>query len=231
MSFFDSENEDYWIPLADIMTGLALVFILIATSYIVKINQEKKQIIVKYNQSNIRTVHNLDIKKNIYNQLVNEFKNDLPKWQANIESKNLVFSFNNEAVLFDTGKANIKPAFKDILQDFFPRYLKALTTNVYNNEISEIRINGFASKVWNNKSDSNIAFFKNMELSWQRAFIVLNYVYYQLPSSKNQESYLREHFTANGFSSSNSILDANGIENSSQSQRVEFEVLLRDDKI
>jgi len=42
--------------------------------------------------------------------------------------------------LFAQGSSELKPAFKDILNDFFPRYVRILTSPKYRDAITEIRI-------------------------------------------------------------------------------------------
>ena len=37
-------KEDYWIPLSDLMTGLMMIFMLIAISYMIKMEDETKKI-------------------------------------------------------------------------------------------------------------------------------------------------------------------------------------------
>ena len=62
-------------------------------------------------------------------------------WDA-VFTEDLILTFQGPEVLFDTGKADLKPRFKQILQDFFPRYVKIITSPKYKNSIQEIRIEG-----------------------------------------------------------------------------------------
>lgn len=67
------------------------------------------------------------------------------------------------------------------------------------------------------------AYFKNMTLSQGRTLKTLEYVLGLLPID-DQMRWLRRHITANGLANSKIILNANGSENATKSQRVEFRV-------
>lgn len=98
-------DESHWIPLADLMTGLMMIFMLIAILYMSKINQ------VASDYQNV--------KNNLGKTLCNEFAKNLGEWQAECDPQALVIRFNSPDVLFDTGKSVLKPKFIDILNEFF----------------------------------------------------------------------------------------------------------------
>lgn len=97
-------DESHWIPLADLMTGLMMIFMLIAILYMSKINQ------VASDYQNV--------KNNLGKTLCNEFAKNLGEWQAECDPQALVIRFNSPDVLFDTGKSVLKPKFIDILNEF-----------------------------------------------------------------------------------------------------------------
>jgi outer membrane protein OmpA-like peptidoglycan-associated protein len=125
--------------------------------------------------------------------------------------------------LFNNGKDNLKPRFIQILNVFFPRYVRILSADKYRNSIEEIRIEGHTSSVWNGSANANQAYFLNMALSQSRTKSALQYVL-TLPQIQEQRSWLKAHLTANGLSSSKLIYHADGAENKDGSQRVEFKV-------
>ena len=116
-------------------------------------------------------------------------------------------------MLFDNDKAELKPLFKDILNDFFPRYIQVLNRPEYKENIVEIRIEGH--------TDSNGGYFHNMELSQNRTRTVLEYCFRLM--TREQIIWAKSLITANGLSSSQPIL-VNGVEDKSLSRRVEFRV-------
>jgi outer membrane protein OmpA-like peptidoglycan-associated protein len=217
---FNNQSEDHWIPLADLMTGLMLVFLLLAFSYMLIAQQKERkirEIAVSYQQ----------IKLNLYQDLIKEFSKDLPQWHAHIYESDLSIHFYDPQTLFATGKTDITPRFTGILGDFFPRYIKILTQPKYSNYIDEVRVQGYSSSAWKQAKNPDEAFLNNMKLSENRSLSVLNYVY-MLPSLSASREFLKGHLTANGLSSSRPVV-VNGNEDPQQSQRIEFKVLLNSD--
>lgn len=162
------------------------------------------------------------VKHEIYEALNQEFKKDLPAWGAGI-TKDLSVQFKDEKVLFDRGKAVVKPSFQAILRDFFPRYLRIITSERFRDSIQEVRIEGHTSSIWGAGTSPEEAYFKNMELSQERTRSTLSYVM-GLSQVQPQLLWLRSYVTANGLSSSRPVLGANGSENETLSQRVEFRI-------
>ena len=173
-----------------------------------------------------------DVIKELRQSLLGEFNADLNKWNAELRD-DLTFRFNEPRTLFAIGDATLTPKFKGILADFFPRYLKVITSNNFRNDIAEVRIEGHTSSVWGDLPPyGQEAYFKNMELSQNRSKNTLFYVT-QLPEAERHQEWLRSKLTANGLSSSK-LVDRNGyfitdprsdgIENLRQSQRAEFRV-------
>jgi outer membrane protein OmpA-like peptidoglycan-associated protein len=165
----------------------------------------------------------------LYSDLYAEFAKDLPGWGA-VLFRDLTIRFKEPDVLFDTGDHKLKPHFIDILNDFFPRYVRILSSQAYRDAIEEIRIEGHTSSMWKN-APAEQAYFKNMELSQSRTRTVLEYVV-GLPRVSVQETWLKSRLTANGLSSSKTIRLGDGREDVKASQRVEFRVKTNaDDKI
>jgi outer membrane protein OmpA-like peptidoglycan-associated protein len=209
------DQEDHWIPLSDLMTGLMMFFMLLAVAFMVKVEadtQKVKQIAVLYDQ----------LRTDLYQDLDKEFHRDLPKWGAELD-KDLTIRFKEPDVLFDTGASNIKPSFRAILDEFFPRYVAILSSSKYKDSIEEIRIEGHTSSFWRAQSSADEAYFKNMDLSQSRTRATLEYVM-SLSSIQPNKIWLRKFLTANGLSSSKPITEKDGRENAARSQRVEFRV-------
>jgi outer membrane protein OmpA-like peptidoglycan-associated protein len=209
------DPEDHWIALSDLMTGLMMIFMLIAIAFMMKVEQESakvKQVTVMYQE----------VKTELYQDLMNEFKKDLPVWDAEI-TPDLSVRFRNPDILFDTGKDQLKPRFQEILRDFFPRYLKIVTSDKYEGTIQDIRIEGHTSSLWAAPIPKEEVYFKNMELSQSRTRSALRFVM-ELPAVEDKTTWLKKHVTANGLSSSHPILNKDGTEDTDRSQRVEFHI-------
>ena len=212
---FETNAEAQWISLSDLMTGMMMVFLLISILYMIKVESEThkmREVAVVYQET----------REELYKDLMNEFGKDLEGWGAEI-TPDLAVRFSDPDVLFNTGKAEVKPRFEAILGDFFPRYVRIITSDKYKAAIEEIRVEGHTSSVWNGSSTTDDAYFKNMELSQARTRSALRYMI-ALDNVKDNAEWLRRHVMANGLSSSHLILRADGTEDPVKSQRVEFRI-------
>ncbi|EFA2467310.1 OmpA family protein, partial [Escherichia coli] len=163
----DQDNE-HWVSMSDLMAGLMMVFMFISIAYMhyVRIEKEKiKEVAVAYENAQLQLYNALDI----------EFAKDLQDWDAEIDKQTLEVRFKSPDVLFGLGSTELKPKFKLILDDFFPRYLKVLDN--YQEHITEVRIEGHTSTDWTGTTNPDIAYFNNMALSQGRTRAVLQYVY------------------------------------------------------
>ena len=204
-TYEEREENAFSLSTGDLMAGLLFIFILLLMSAMLQVQEKAEQeeeIVKKYDQ----------IKTQLYIDLQEEFKEDLTVWRATIDST-LCIRFQEPSMLFDNNQAYLKPRFKEILDDFFPRYIKVLNRKEYRDNIVEIRIEGH--------TDSNGEYFHNMELSQNRTRTVLQYCFGLMDSY--EADWAKGLITANGLSSSQPIL-INGVENKDLSRRVEFRV-------
>lgn len=218
-NIFKSAQSDgeHWISISDMMSGLMMIFLFIAVSYMLKVVKEKeqiKEIAITYNR----------LQNDLYSDLENEFSEDLKNWNAVIDRQSLSVRFESPDVLFQSGAYEIKPVFKKILTDFFPRYVGILTNSKYKSDIEEIRIEGHTSSDWSSNVPPDVAYLLNMELSQNRTRSVLDYVL-SLNDSRvaKEKSWIKKNLTANGLSSSKLIM-VNEKEDRVTSRRVEFRV-------
>ena len=209
------EENNYWISYADIMSALMFIFLFIAVitlTYVPSQVSNNNDIIDNYTST----------KEDLYFELYNEFKYDLEKWHAKINRQTLTLSFHEPNILFEKGKDNIKPLFKSILDDFYPRYVKILSQDKFKNNILEVRIEGHTSSEWNKNSTVHTAYIANMKLSQNRTSCVLGYVL-SMENLKNYD-WIRNNIIAVGYSSSQLKIN-NNKENKIASRRVEFRVI------
>ncbi|HEY2276541.1 MAG TPA: OmpA family protein [Steroidobacteraceae bacterium] len=209
-------SEDHWIPLSDLMTGLMVMFLLIAVCYMVQVEADAERI-------KTVAVAYTDTRDALYEALRKEFSPDLPRWHAQLLKEDLTLRFSEPEILFAEGSSDLKPAFKQILDDFFPRYVRILTSPKFRSVISEVRIEGHTSSDWFRIRSADDAYLHNMELSQARTRSTLLYVL-ALPRVRGDVDWLRRLVTANGLSSSRPILDASGHEDAARSRRVEFKI-------
>jgi outer membrane protein OmpA-like peptidoglycan-associated protein len=181
-----------WISISDMMSGLMLIFLFIAISFMVKVEAEKKDmrdVVTEYR----------DTKANLNEALFAEFEDDLQSWDAGITKQNSIV-FNSPEVLFDVSQSKLQKSFKIILQDFFPRYIKILHSKEYKDTIQEVRVEGHTSDTWKKSSSPKEIYLKNMKLSQERAFEVLAFCYtLEENTTQTTKEWLKKHFRANGM--------------------------------
>lgn len=217
VTFIEVERPDdsQWISVSDMMAGLMVIFMFILIAYIRPIIETKnhvREIAVAWKQSEAQ----------IYDALQSEFENDLAHWDAELDRQSLTVRFRAPEVMFARSSAEIPPKFRDILNDFFPRYVQVLSTHA--TSIEEIRIEGHTSSEWKPGATPTDAYFGNMALSQERTRSVLSYCLSTLESSPLAE-WARSRATANGMSSSRLVVSPQGIEDTERSRRVEFRVV------
>jgi len=226
-----AKKESYWIPLADLMTVLMVIFLFMAISYMIVIKKKQEsqnKIFEEYEKAKVGLFKDLD----------STFKNDAQRWNLKLD-RDLSIKFTNPQVLFDEGSSHIKPEFMTILSEFLPKYLGVVMQEKYKDKIGEIRIEGHTNtKPINKTSDPYI---DNMELSQNRARNVLSFLRAQECFTfleEGKKARLQYWLTANGLSfgrtvdikDSLSFFSANPIDND-KSRRVEFRIVTNSDDI
>ena len=221
--FNPQEKEEYWISISDMMTGLMLIFLFIAITYMSKISDENEKFL------NIVNAYQT-IQDKIFENLYSEFKEDLFLWGGSIDRETLSISFNEPEILFDKGKQTIKPMFKAILEDFYPRYIRILSKEEFQKNIQSLRIEGHTSSEWQNNTNLNQSYINNMVLSQNRTSSVLNFILNLDELYQNDLKWAKNKIISVGFSSSKlkyeiSNSDNKKYEDKARSRRVEFRII------
>lgn len=212
----NQESGEHWLTVSDLMAGLMMVFLFIAIVFMMitqKENDKIKDVAVAYQENQVA----------IFEALEAEFKNDLAKWGATIDKETLAFNFQSPDVLFANNDTRLSEAYKDILEDFFPRYINVLTP--FRDSLDEIRIEGHTSSAGLRGSTEAQAYFYNMRLSQGRTRSVLEYGYALMP---NEVDWIKANVAAVGFSSSRLIMK-NNVEDAAMSRRVSFRAITNAD--
>jgi outer membrane protein OmpA-like peptidoglycan-associated protein len=211
----DQSSESQWISISDMMSGLMLIFLFVAVTYMVHVTRERdkiKEIAILYNRTQTQ----------LYEELKAEFEDDLDNWNAKIDSSSLSIRFDSPEILFPVGSSLLTARFRTILKDFFPRYVAILTSDDFIDHIEEVRIEGHTSSEWPGTPKSE-SYLLNMRLSQDRTREVLSFCF-EIPAIKREKKWLKSRVTANGLSSSKLVLDDEGKEDRDRSRRVEFRV-------
>lgn len=220
-------KSNVWMSVSDLMTGLMVIFLFVAVSYMVKV-QENQTVLTDY----------VETRQKLHDKLVNEFAGDTARWQMTI-GKDLTMKFKNPTVLFAKGKDELTPDFEKILDEFLPRYFDILLNDTLRNRILEIRIEGHTDDSWDDpKADR---YMENLRLSQKRAIRVVEYMrsmemYQNYDSQKKAQ--LEYWLTANGLSYGKSLDDDGAYTmqshkpiNEDLSRRVEIRIVTSGDEI
>jgi outer membrane protein OmpA-like peptidoglycan-associated protein len=226
-----TKKESHWIPLADLMTVLMVIFLFMSISYMAlmeKRQKEQNQIFKDYEESRIGLKKELD----------STFRNDAIKWNL-ILDPDLSIKFTDPKVLFKSRESIVPDPFKEILKEFFPKYLKVVLQEKYKHSIAEIRIEGHTDTVALNITKDS--YIDNMELSQNRARNVLGFLrqqdcFIQLETIKKDR--LQYWLTANGLSYGRTVdkdfkisYDSKQPIDNDKSRRVEFRIVTTSEAI
>ena len=226
-----TKKESHWIPLADLMTVLMVIFLFMSISYMAlveKRQKEQNQIFKDYEESRVA----------LYNELNEAFKNDFKKWDLKLDN-DLSIKFTNPQVLFSTGSSEITDHFKSILTDFLPKYLSVVLQDKYKEKIAEIRIEGHTDTI--PIGSSGDPYIDNMKLSQDRGRNVLAYLRSQIcfiNLKSIQKDRLQYWLTANGLSYGRTVdinykltYDSKQAIDNDKSRRVEFRIVTTSEAI
>lgn len=219
-----AKKETFWIPYADLMTVLMVIFLFISLAYMGLVQFQQQQ------QSKILDDYK-NGKEQLYKELKQEFNADFEQWQVQL-GRDLSVRFTNPQILFDYNSAILTPRFKNILDDFFPRYLKIITQEKYKSRIAEVRIEGHTAR-----SDT---YKHSIELSQERANSVLFYsiqnnYFLQLPNTTKKQ--VEFWLTSSGWAYGRALDDSgdyvinSGKRMSEASRRVEFRIVTTSEKL
>lgn len=221
-------RPNVWLSVSDLMTGLMVIFLFISIAYISRV-QQNQTVLTDY----------VETKYQLHQKLVKEFEGDTLNWQMAI-GKDLSMKFKEPTVLFATGSYELTPRFKEILDEFLPRYFNILLNDSLKSNIQEIRIEGHTDDVPIPRYDPD-PYIANVVLSQQRALSVLRYLR-SMPSyqkyTQEERNLLEYWFTANGLSYGKAV-DHNGEYilksgkpiDKDMSRRVEFRIVTSGDEV
>ena len=150
--------------LSDLMTGLMLVFMLLAVAFM-RHKEQRTEKFAEYQKKQSALLVDLN----------SAFRNS----DDIIVDGDLSIRIKPSKVLFESGDYRISSEFENILDDFVPKYLSVIMKEEYRDFISEVRIEGHTDNVFMHKNPCNHyddTYFRNLALSQQRALIVLEYL-------------------------------------------------------
>lgn len=230
-------NESNWISFSDVMTGLMVIFMFIAISYISEVQKQQEEvskIIEDYKKTQQAIYKELDEtfteRFKDYNLKVN------PDLSIQITDANALFP-----VQFYDQEVFLTDRFKSFLNEFTPLFLSIILKKQYLESISEIRIEGHTAIQTIDKENDKDYYQKMLTLSQKRSNKVLEHMmnlsYYE-GLSESKRTLLRFITTSNGLAFGKA-LDTDGNFkflsgkpiNTEKSMRVEFRIVTNNQKV
>lgn len=221
-----TEDGEEWLSVADLMSGLMIIFLFIAVSYLRPLTERNsdlqqaqeriRDIVVAFTEDETRLADELD----------QALGSDLPRWGMELDRPRLAIRLRAPDLLFELGQSRLRPEFRKALEEFLPRYMEVLHRN--HAGIEEVRIEGHTSSEWGGAASPTDAFFRNMALSQDRTRAVLEVVL-SARALEPFRDWARSTVTANGLASARPVMKPQGdhIEDPERSRRVEFRVITR----
>ena len=129
------------------------------------------------------------------------------------------------AVLFDSGKNQLKDSGKALLNAFIPVYIRTLMSEENDDYVAEIIIEGH--------TDTDGTYLNNLALSQERALAVVSYCLSgeMTGLSYAEKEVLQSIITANGRSYSDPVYAADGTVDKEASRRVVFKFRMKDSEM
>ena len=213
----DPEEENFWPTFTDLLSVIILVILMVFISYtiVARISTYETREIQQEISRQIDDV--AGFREEIALLLQDEIEESPLNVAVDDDSGTIVFS---GGVLFETDSAEIRPEFKEMLEQIIPIYMETLLDEQYRDNISQIIVEGH--------TDDRGSYIYNLELSQERAFNVVQYILSdQFPDFEHKEL-LQDYITANGKSKNQLITDETGQVDREKSRRVEFKFNIRD---
>ena len=217
----NNSDNDFWPTFTDLLATILLVVILIMVTTTIhndnvtkamqnEIEERKQKIEEQEEQIAMLT----GVRQDIVNKFEAEFKKT--KLDIEIDKETGAIKFNAD-LLFETGKADVRPEFKEQLKTFIPIYFNVLYKD--NKEsIAEIVVEGHTDDVG--------SYMDNLDLSQKRAYNVVRYILSDEFGDFPFKAEVVKDITANGRSESQ-LKKKDGKVDRQKSRRVEFKFRLK----
>ena len=209
----NSKNSSFESSMTDLMISLALIFMLLLASVMLKINNQAGEL--AHTRSNLITE-------------LSEILNQMQKGDTYVTDDEdpltlkVVLGEGEDSLKFATGKYNLSPKNAMFLNTLMPKIISTLYNEKYRDSIDTIRIEGYTDDIVNN---NNI----NVELSQARALEVLNHTRKNSIKNEAEREFFIQKASINGKGDIEKywIKNNDGTCNKALSRRVEIKIKIK----
>ncbi len=207
-----SSKFDIWPSVSDMMSALMLIFLFIAVLFMVRVEVKQKELVELADSFQVQ-------QDQLVTDVIEAFEDDVEEWGGEILPNGNI-RFNDPELIFERGSSVIRPKFKGILTDFFPRYIQ--TVKEHKNEVSEILIEGHTSSEWRGAARIEDIYLNNINLSSARALSILSFCF-SLIENEEDKVWMTQVLRSTGVAFGEPII-IDGVEDLELSKRVEFSI-------
>ena len=207
-----SEDNIFWVTMADLLLGLAIIFITLFVLAMTGFSQQTIQ------QQQVQ----MEVSQKIGEELQKaDIDVDVDKMSGDLKISDVELFELNSYVLSSKGKK--------LLDKLAPIYINSIFADKeLANQIQHIIIQGHTdSQTFAGVNSKDEQFLKNMDLSLKRANAVAEYIFKTNYNKKYAEQF-RKIVVVEGKSFNEPILNDNGTENYAKSRRVELKLKVKD---
>lgn len=214
----NNNNTSFESSMTDLMISLALIFMLLLASVMLKMNNQAREL--------TKTRSELIVElSDILNQM-NRSDIDVMPDESDPLTLKVILGEGEDSLKFATGKYNLTPKNAAFLNTLMPKIISTLYDKKYRDSIDSIRIEGYTDDAPYKVNGVNL----NVELSQQRALEVLNHTRKNSLKNEKEKEFFIEKASINGKGDINRYLKKNEQDDSckkAESRRVEIKIKIR----
>lgn len=213
----NNKNNSFESSMTDLMISLALIFMLLLASVMLKMNNQAGEL--------------TQTRNNLITEL-SEVLNQMQKGDTNVKEDDddpltlkVVLGEGEDSLKFATGKYNLTPQNAKFLNALMPKIISTLYDEKYRDAIDSIKIEGYTDDDKYMANNRNI----NVELSQLRALEVLNHTRKNCLTNAKEKEFFEDKASINGKGDIPKYLKYydNGSVNKYASRRVEIKIKIK----
>lgn len=210
-----AEQPNFWASYSDLMAALLLVFVLLLIVALFHYSESTriKQEVLAQQETRLKSFHELQ------RRLIGNLEKEMADEPVLIDPETGVLRIGT-GILFGEGESQLRAEGAQRLQRIFEAYIRVVLNDEFRDLVRQIEIEGH--------TNTNGTYLFNLELSQRRALTVMK----ELLAQPGVESHvLQQIVMAGGRSYSQPILNAQGVEDSVKSRRIEIHLRLKESEL
>lgn len=228
--FYSKRSEGgFHMSIGDIMAALLLVVVLFLVVTITQLGAAADELAEINSTVEAIAEDYRNTREAIVEALLEEFQEDFERWGAELREETLTIRFTDNGT-FAPNRAELTPQFRQILNEFVPRYIDVLYREEFRDYITDVLIEGHTA----NPGDA-FEFVSSMNLAYGRSLNVLTTSYFAVNSDQGDgheqlQEWFERRIGVGGYSHGRPVEDETGRIDWDRSRRVDFRVITNADE-